>query len=213
MKSPADIGLLVIVNGAFPVLVNVLNRTGLVTPTLRLPKLMLVGFSVRMPAAAFTVTVALADLVASATLLALTLTVVFALTVGALIHDCAKAEGATLKTNRRGTDTKRTRINLHMAQYRNVHNQKSEGEALHPFRKDLSKSCNSIIGHAERCATQDVLVIWTKTLLRPALQSKSFDIEATSVIENWRGFADAGSPIRLDCGPIESEWRESGSQF
>jgi hypothetical protein len=49
------------------------------------------------------------------------------------------------------------------------------------------------------------------TILRPALQSRSFDIEATSVIENWRGFADAGSPIRLDCGPIESEWRESGS--
>ena len=38
------------------------------------------------------------------------------------------------------------------------------------------------------------------TILRPALQSRSFDIEATSVIENWRGFADAGSPIRRDCG-------------
>jgi hypothetical protein len=34
--------------------------------------------------------------------------------VTALIHDCAKADGATRKTNRRITDTKRTRINLHM---------------------------------------------------------------------------------------------------
>ena len=82
VKSPADIGLLVIVNGAFPVLVNVLNRTGLVTPTLTLPKLMLVGFSVRMPAAAFTVIVALADLVLSATLVAVTVTV--PVTVGAV---------------------------------------------------------------------------------------------------------------------------------
>src|ERR1700733_182841 len=132
VKSPADIGLLVIVNGAFPVLVNVLNRTGLVTPILTLPKLMLVGFSVRMPAFACPVTVALPDLVASATVAGLTVTVVFAVTVGALIDDCAKAEGATLKTNRRGTNTERTRINLDMAQCRNVHNQKSEGEALHP---------------------------------------------------------------------------------
>ena len=39
--------------------------------------------------------------------------------VTALIHDCAKADGATRKENRRGTDTKRTRINLHIVQYRN----------------------------------------------------------------------------------------------
>ena len=84
LKSPADIGLLVIVNGAFPVLVNVVSRIGLVTPTVPLPKLMLVGFSVRMPAAAFTVTVALADLVLSATLVAVTVTVFVAVTVGAV---------------------------------------------------------------------------------------------------------------------------------
>ena len=84
LKSPADIGSLVIVNGAFPVLVRVLNRTGLVWPTVTLPKLMLVGFSVRMPAATFTVTVALADLVVSATLVAVTVTVFVAVTVGAV---------------------------------------------------------------------------------------------------------------------------------
>jgi hypothetical protein len=36
--------------------------------------------------------------------------VVVLVAVTALIHDCAKADGATRKTNRRGTDTKRTRI-------------------------------------------------------------------------------------------------------
>ena len=35
------------------------------------------------------------------------------------------------------------------------------------------------------------------TIVRPALQSRSFDIEATSVMENWRGFADAGNSTRL----------------
>jgi len=45
--------------------------------------------------------------------------VVVLVAVTPLIHDCAKADGATRKTNRRGTDTKRTRINLRMAQYRN----------------------------------------------------------------------------------------------
>src|SRR5271166_3209755 len=84
VKSPADIGLLVIVNEAFPVLVKVVVRTGLVWPTVTLPKLMLVGFSVRMPAAVFTVTVALADLVLSATLVAVTVTVFVAVTVGAV---------------------------------------------------------------------------------------------------------------------------------
>src|ERR1700684_4377615 len=91
--------------------------------------------------------------------------VVVVVTVTALIHDCAKADGATRKTNRRGTDTKRTRINLHMGpiQKRST-TRKSEGEALHPFRKDLSKSCNSMIGRAERGATHDVLVIGTMNL-------------------------------------------------
>jgi hypothetical protein len=45
--------------------------------------------------------------------------VVVVVVVTALIHDCAKADGATRKTNRRGTDTKRTRTNLYMAHYRN----------------------------------------------------------------------------------------------
>jgi hypothetical protein len=45
--------------------------------------------------------------------------VVVVVAVTALIHDCAKADGAKRNTNRRGTDTKRTRINLHMGQYRN----------------------------------------------------------------------------------------------
>ncbi len=85
VKSPADMGLPVIVNGAPPVLVNVVSRIGLVTPTVTLPKLMVAGFSVRMPAAAvFTVTVALADLVVSATLVAFTVTVSVAVTVGAV---------------------------------------------------------------------------------------------------------------------------------
>jgi hypothetical protein len=85
LKSPADIGLPVIVNGAFPVFDNVVSRIGLVTPTLTLPKLMVAGFSVRMPAAAvFTVTVALADLVLSATLVAFTVTVSVAVTIGAV---------------------------------------------------------------------------------------------------------------------------------
>jgi hypothetical protein len=84
LKSPADIGLLVIVNGAFPVLVNVESRIGLVWPTVTLPKLMLVGFSVRMPAVAVTVTVAPADLVLSATLVAVTVTVFVAITMGAV---------------------------------------------------------------------------------------------------------------------------------
>ena len=84
LKSPAESESLVIVNEAFPVLVRVVVRTALVWPTVTLPKLMLVGFSVSMPAAAFTVTVALAYLVGSATLVAVTVTVVFAVTVGAL---------------------------------------------------------------------------------------------------------------------------------
>jgi hypothetical protein len=84
LKSTPDIGLLVIVNGAFPVLVRVVSRTGLVAPTVTLPKLRLVGLSVRMPADVFTVTVALADLVLSATLVAVTVTVFVAVTVGAV---------------------------------------------------------------------------------------------------------------------------------
>src|SRR5579872_1935983 len=72
------------VNEAFPVLVNVVVSTGLVWPTVTLPKLMLVGFSVKMPAAVFTVTVALEDLVLSATLVAVTVTVFVAVTVGAV---------------------------------------------------------------------------------------------------------------------------------
>src|ERR1700691_173691 len=84
MKSPADIGLPVIVNGAFPVVVNVESRIGRGTPPETPPKLMLVGFSVRMPAAVFTVTVALADLVLSAALVAVTVRVVVAVTVGAV---------------------------------------------------------------------------------------------------------------------------------
>src|ERR1700722_37767 len=84
LKSPAESESLVIVNEAFPVLVKVLSRTALVWPTVTLPKLMLVGFNVRMPAGAFTVTVALADLVLSATLVAVTVTVFVAVTVGAV---------------------------------------------------------------------------------------------------------------------------------
>jgi hypothetical protein len=84
LKSPAESESLVIVNEAFPVLVKVVIRTGLVWPTVTLPKLMLAGFSVRIPAAAFTVTAALADLVPSATLVALTVTVFVAVTVGAV---------------------------------------------------------------------------------------------------------------------------------
>jgi hypothetical protein len=76
-------GLLVTVNGAFPVLVKVVSRIGLVTPTVTLPKLMLVGFSVRMPAAGITVKMALADLVLLATLVAVRVTVCVAVTVGA----------------------------------------------------------------------------------------------------------------------------------
>jgi hypothetical protein len=44
---------------------------------------MLVGFNFRMPAVAFTVTAALADLVLSATLVAVTVTLFVAVTVGA----------------------------------------------------------------------------------------------------------------------------------
>ena len=64
--------------------VNVLSRIGLVTPTVTLPKLMLVGFSVRMPAAGITVKMALADLVLLATLVAVRVTVCVAVTVGAV---------------------------------------------------------------------------------------------------------------------------------
>jgi hypothetical protein len=85
VKSPADRESLLIVSGAFPVLLSVVVSIGLVWPTVTLPKLMLVGFSVRMPPAdGVTVTMALADLVVSATLIALTVMVVFAVTVGAL---------------------------------------------------------------------------------------------------------------------------------
>ena len=84
LKSPAEIESLVMVNEAFPVLVKVVVRIGLVWPTVTLPKLMLVGFSVKMPAAVFTVTVALEDLVLSATLVAVTVTVFVAITMGAV---------------------------------------------------------------------------------------------------------------------------------
>jgi hypothetical protein len=61
--------------------------------------------------------------------------VVVVVAVTALIQVCAKADGATRKTNRRGADTTRTRINLHMGpNTETIHDQKSEGEALHPFR-------------------------------------------------------------------------------
>jgi hypothetical protein len=84
LKSPEVIESFVIVNEEFPVLVKVVVKTGLVWPTVTLPKLRLTGFNVRMPAAAFTVTVALADLALSALLVAVTVTVFGALTVGAL---------------------------------------------------------------------------------------------------------------------------------
>jgi len=84
LKSPAESESLVIVNEAFPVLVKVVSRTGLVWPTVTLPKLRLVGLSVSMPIAAFTVTVALADLVVSATLVVVTVTVVVVVTMGAV---------------------------------------------------------------------------------------------------------------------------------
>ena len=84
LKSPAEIASLVIVNEAFPVLVNVESRTELVWPTVTLPKLRLAGLSVRMPAAALTDTVALEDLEPSATLVAVTVTVVAVVTVGAV---------------------------------------------------------------------------------------------------------------------------------
>jgi hypothetical protein len=90
--------------------------------------------------------------------------VVVVVAVTALIHDCAKADGARRKTNRRGTDTKRTRINLNMAQYRNDPQAEERGGALHPFRENLSKRCNWIIERAERCATQDVLIIGAMNL-------------------------------------------------
>jgi hypothetical protein len=81
----AEIALLVNVTVAFPVFVTVVVSTALVWPTAMLPKLMLVGFKVRMPTAdAVTVTVALADLVLSATLVAVTVTVFVAVTVGAV---------------------------------------------------------------------------------------------------------------------------------
>ena len=84
-KSPAESESLVNVNEAFPVLVKVVIRVGLVWPTVMLPKLVLVGFSVRMPIAdAVTLRVALAYLVVSATRVALTVTVVFVVTVGAV---------------------------------------------------------------------------------------------------------------------------------
>lgn len=72
------------VNEAFPVLLKVAVRTALVWPTVTLPKLRLAGFRVRMPAAAFTVTVALADFVLSATLVAVTVTAFVEVTVGAV---------------------------------------------------------------------------------------------------------------------------------
>jgi hypothetical protein len=86
LKSPAESESLVMVSEAFPVLLKVVVRTGLVFPMVTVPKLMLVGFSVRMPAAVVTVTVALADLVVSATLVAVTVTVFVAVTVGAVNH-------------------------------------------------------------------------------------------------------------------------------
>jgi hypothetical protein len=79
-----EIESLVNVIVALPVFVRVVVSTALVLPTAMLPKLMLVGFSDSLPIAAFTVTVALAYLVGSATLVALIVTVVFAVTVGAL---------------------------------------------------------------------------------------------------------------------------------
>ena len=100
-----------------------------------------------------------------------------------LIQDCAKAEGATRKTKRRGTDTTRTRINLHMAQYRNDPQPEEPGGALHPFLKNLSKSCNSIIGRAERSATRDVLVIGTLNL---------------RIFREWEVRSRSGSALRSD---------------
>jgi hypothetical protein len=58
----------------------------------------------------------------------------------ALIEDCAKADGATGKTNRREAATKTRQINLHMAQnHRNEPTTRRAGGALHPFRKILFK--------------------------------------------------------------------------
>jgi hypothetical protein len=70
---------------ALPVFVRVLVRMELFCPTAMLPKAMIVGLAVSLPIAdAVTVTVALAYLVVSATRVALTVTVVFAVTVGAV---------------------------------------------------------------------------------------------------------------------------------
>src|SRR5579872_7293348 len=101
-----------------------------------------------------------------------------------LIQDCAKAEGATRKTKRRGTDTARTRINLHMAQYRNDPQPEEPGGALHPFLKNLSKSCSSIIGRAERYVTRDVLVIGTLNL---------------RIFREWEVRPRSESALRSDC--------------
>ena len=80
----AEIALLVNVTVAFPVFVMVVVSMALVLPTAMLPKAML-GLAVSLPAAdAVTVTVALAYLVVSATRVALTVTVMFAVTVGAV---------------------------------------------------------------------------------------------------------------------------------
>ena len=70
---------------AFPVFVMVVVSMALVLPTAMLPKAMLAGFADSLPVAGeFTVTVALAYLVGSATLVAVTVTVFVAVTVGAV---------------------------------------------------------------------------------------------------------------------------------
>jgi hypothetical protein len=55
--------------------------------------------------------------VAGTAVVQLMVAVVFVVvTVIELTQDCARADGAMRKTNRRGADTERTRINLNMAQ-------------------------------------------------------------------------------------------------
>ncbi len=85
LNGPLDMELLVKLTVAPPVFVRVVINIALVLPTATLPKAILVGLADSVPiAVAFTVTEAVAYFVGSATLVALTVTVVFVVTVGAL---------------------------------------------------------------------------------------------------------------------------------
>jgi len=85
VNDPALMKLVRKLTVALPVFVRVLVRMELFCPTAMLPKAMIVGLAVSLPIAdAVTATVALAYLVVSATRVALTVTVVFAVTVGAV---------------------------------------------------------------------------------------------------------------------------------